>query len=246
MLPVSRLRSRPALPPALAAEVAPLMTKRSSAARMASVEALPGDVEGLVAVLALAPVVAVLVAVDALADRLVLGEGDVVVRVDEAGRDDAVGAESSVASANSGRSRQSQPTQEMMPFGVDEHGAVLVDGVRAEDGAADQQALGAGLGDLAGALGGRDQRGVSQTMSSSIGGASPSVSLSDSSGAAVAGAAGGGVGAGGVAVVVVGDGRRTRGGRSVVPLVGVVRGGGTSPWLGVLVVGVGGRRRCRC
>ncbi len=38
---VSRLRSRPALPPALAAEVAPLMMKRSSAARMASVEAPP-------------------------------------------------------------------------------------------------------------------------------------------------------------------------------------------------------------
>src|SRR5690606_28732967 len=51
-----------------------------------------GDGELLVAVLADPPVVAVLVALDALADRGVGGVADVIVGVDQAGGDDAVGA----------------------------------------------------------------------------------------------------------------------------------------------------------
>jgi hypothetical protein len=116
--------------------------------------------QGLVAVLALAPVVSVLVAVDALADRLVLGERDVVVRVDEPGRDDAVGArqlgrvgrlrvvEAVAADAGDHAGR------------VDQHHPVLEHLRRRQHRAAQQQARGPRLRHLARALGRRRQRRV--------------------------------------------------------------------------------------
>ena len=116
-----------------------------------------GDRELLVAVLADAPVVAVLVAVDALADRLVLGEADVVVGVDEAGRDDTVGA--GELGGVGGLGEVEAVTADAHDGAVeDEHGAVVIDGVGAEDGAADHEAGAARLGDLAGAGGGRGER----------------------------------------------------------------------------------------